>query len=128
MGFGQSVSDKDFIESLRQLASTIVEKIDGRNEMIARVDITPESDGLPSYRLEMARRIHGTRSRLGRTRESVAEAVKISVRELEQLEAGTYFPKNGSILIRLAEELGVDPFDLDPRFDPGGPLSCEPKR
>jgi DNA-binding XRE family transcriptional regulator len=81
---------------------------------------------IPSYRQEMAKRIHGIRSRAARTVEDVAEAAKIPVRTLEQIEAGTYWPKNGQILMDIAHSLGTNAFELDPRFDPGGPLSSVP--
>jgi transcriptional regulator with XRE-family HTH domain len=87
-----------------------------------------EKLGTPSsvVRLEVAKRIHGIRSRSGRTVEDVAEEARIPVGVLERLEAGTHYPRNTDVLYRLAEALGVQAFDLDPRFDPGGPLSSIP--
>jgi transcriptional regulator with XRE-family HTH domain len=100
---------------------SIVSQID---RMISQVAITPE--GPSSYRIEMAKRIHGIRSRMGMTVERLSELTYISVRVLEQIEAGTYWPKDGRVLQEIAHALGVQAFDLDPRFDAGGPLSSIP--
>lgn len=119
----QVTLDGATIEALQRLLGQVNAYQAKRQTMIATVVETPEELKYPDYRMEMAKRIHGTRSRLGKTREEVAEAAKITVRELEQLEAGTYFSKSGSVLFDIAEALGVHAFAFDPRFDEGGPLS-----
>jgi DNA-binding XRE family transcriptional regulator len=111
----------------RKHAGALVDDIMG---LVSKRNMVPElGDNMQdvlSYRAEAAKRIHGTRSRKGMTRETLAELANVQVRVLENIEAGTYWPKDGRILMDIAHALGLQAFDLDPRFDPGGPLSSLP--